>query len=170
MPPNNPNFIAPNVDLVSSYDTLDYFDLQSISLPKNITALAAWDGVMSEPLPLLSTAFRVRDFISAKFGVKKIGGFSGARHENLTAGDKIDFFLIEKIDPNILTLTARDKHLDVMTCVTTTKEKTGSVLEITSSVVTHNLFGKIYMLPVGVFHRIIVKQMLKRVRRKMQRA
>ncbi|WP_216825471.1 DUF2867 domain-containing protein [Kiloniella sp. EL199] len=67
------------------------------------------------------------------------------------------------MSPNVLTLTVRDKHLDVMTCITTD----GTKLTITSSVKTHNLFGRIYMLPVSIAHRLIVPSDLKRLKHKM---
>lgn len=58
-----------------------------------------------------------------------------------------------------MTLTARDRHLDVMICI----EIEGCTLSITASVVTHNLFGRLYMIPVTPAHRLIVWLMLRRL-------
>lgn len=153
--------IAPTEDaeLVAPKAELTYFDAQSLSLPRPMAALDAWNTIMAKPMPLLAFAFRVRDAISARFGVKRIGGFSGKQQANLKEGDYLDFFLIEHLSPDMLTLTERDRHLDVMTCVTTSDQ----TLTITSSVKTHNLYGKAYMLPVGPAHRIIVRTMLARL-------
>ncbi|MEM9855606.1 MAG: DUF2867 domain-containing protein [Pseudomonadota bacterium] len=38
---------------------------------------------------------------------------------------------------------------------------------MTSSVRTHNLFGRLYMIPVGVAHRWIVRGMLRKLARKL---
>ena len=131
-----------------------------------VTALEAWNAAMARPLPGIALAFRIRDAISARFGVAPIGGFSGARRDQVAAGDRLDFFLIEEVTPERLMLSARDRHLDVMTCITATPTQggpTATEVAITSSVVTHNLFGRAYMLPVGPAHRLIVWATLRRI-------
>ena len=143
---------------------LDYHDSRSVLLPVQITALQAWNLMTAEQGPLMRLAFRTRDAISALFGVKRIGGFSGTRREVVQAGDYLDFFLVEHSAPEVLVLTERDRHLDVMTCVSLADR----VLTITSSVVTHNTFGRLYMLPVGPAHKLIVNSYLKRLQRKLQ--
>ena len=143
---------------------LDYHDSRSVLLPVQITALQAWNLMTAEQGPLMRLAFRTRDAISSLFGVKRIGGFSGTRREVVQAGDYLDFFLVEHSAPEVLVLTERDRHLDVMTCVSLADR----VLTITSSVVTHNTFGRLYMLPVGPAHKLIVNSYLKRLKRKLQ--
>lgn len=143
---------------------LDYHDSRSVLLPVQITALQAWNLMTAGQGPLMRLAFRTRDAISALFGVKRIGGFSGTRREAVQAGDYLDFFLVEYSAPEVLVLTERDRHLDVMTCVSMADR----VLTITSSVVTHNTFGRLYMLPVGPAHKLIVNSYLKRLKRKLQ--
>lgn len=150
-PDGSPQLIAPR-------DLLAFHDSHSTPLPHPMTAIEAWDRVMTRPLPGLALAFRVRDAISARFGVQRIGGFSGRRSAEVRVGDRLDFFLVEAIGPEHLTLTARDRHLDVMTSVTTGNGRLG----ITSSVITHNWFGRVYMWPVGPAHKVIVRQMLRR--------
>ncbi|NKJ44870.1 hypothetical protein FHT17_004666 [Novosphingobium sp. SG916] len=76
-------------------------------------------------------------------------------------GDYLDFFLVEGVTSNTLLLIERDRHLDVMTCVSTH----GTRLSITSSVVVRNGFGHAYMLLVGQAHKWIVQSMLSRLRR-----
>lgn len=143
---------------------LDYHDSRSVLLPVQITALQAWNLMTAGQGPLMRLAFRTRDGISSLFGVKRIGGFSGTRREAVQAGDYLDFFLVEHSAPEVLVLTERDRHLDVMTCVSLADR----VLTITSSVVTHNTFGRLYMLPVGPAHKLIVNSYLKRLKRKLQ--
>lgn len=148
-------------DLVCPRMETDFYDARSIDLPTQMTALDAWNLAMREPLPGLKLAFRIRDAVSALFGVKPISGFSGRKAPVPEVGDRLDFFLVERIEPEILTLSSRDRHLDVLTCITTRNQR----LTITSSVKTHNLFGKAYMLPVGPAHKLIVAVMLRRMAR-----
>lgn len=149
-----------NIRVLQPISTLYYYDKQDTLLPKKMTALAAWNGIMSDPQPLLKIAFRIRDAVSSVFGVKRIGGFSGKPVESADIGEYLDFFLVEYIDDECLVLTERDSHLDVMTCISTE----GHTLSVTSSVCVHNLFGRAYMIPVGVAHRWIVRSMFKRLR------
>ncbi|MDR0808183.1 MAG: DUF2867 domain-containing protein [Gemmobacter sp.] len=145
--------------LVAPRERLAFLDSQSVELPRAMTPLEAWNAIMAHPLPGLALAFRLRDAISARFGVKRIGGFTRRVAERVEPGDRLDFFLVEEAAPDRLVLTERDRHLDVMTCVTVE----GRRLAITSSVVVHNRFGKAYMLPVAPAHRLIVRLMLRRL-------
>lgn len=156
-PPPHAHLVAPVADLA-------FLDCQTITLPAPVTPLQAWRMVMATPLPGMRLAFRIRDAISARFGVARIGGFSGAQPVQPRVGDKLDFFLIEAISDSVLTLTARDRHLDVMTCITSA----GCDLAITASVITHNRFGRAYMLPVAPAHKLIVWLTLRRIRRAAQ--
>ena len=148
-----------NIQILAPQEDLDFFDLQSTQLHEPMTPLQAWSTIMSEPMPLLKFAFKVRDGVSSLFNVKRIGGFSHKQVTEVKVGEKLDFFLVESLSKDVLTLTARDTHLDVATCISVMDKE----LSITSSVQTHNLFGKAYMVPVAPAHRVIVSKMLKRL-------
>lgn len=152
-----------NIRVLQPPSELYYFDRQDTVLPLETTPLAAWNTMMRDPQPLLKRAFQIRDAISSCFGVKRIGGFSGHAKDAVSVGDKIDFFLVEYVDDTCLVLTERDKHLDVMTCISTE----GKTLSVTSSVCVHNWFGRLYMIPVGVAHRWIVRAMFRRLHRQL---
>ncbi len=153
-----------NARILKAVDELDYFDTQSADLSRELTPLQAWNAIMEDPQPLLRLAFKVRDAVSSRFGVKRIGGFSGEASQSVDVGQYLDFFLVEFSDADSLVLTERDRHLDVMTCISTK----GPTVSITSSVLVHNWFGHAYMIPVGIAHRWIVRGMLRRLRLKMQ--
>ena len=154
-----------NPDLVAPRAALAYYDRQTLTLPQPMAPLQVWQRMMARPLPLIGLAFRLRDAIAARFGVKRIGGFTGRPVDEVQVGDKLDFFLVEKITPTALTLTERDRHLDVMISVTVE----GVELAITASVITHNAFGRAYMLPVAPAHKLIVWAMLRRLSRDQAR-
>jgi len=42
------------------------------------------------------------------------------------------------------------------------------VFTISSSVVTHNTYGRLYMLPVGPAHKLMVNGHLRRLKRKLE--
>ena len=145
--------------LLRPKEQLDYYHTAFVDLPVAVTPLEGWNIITGSPNRLLQLAFDIRDGISALFGVEKIVGFSGKQAVDVQVGDRLDFFLVEHSDPEMLVLTARDRHLDVMT----TLSVDGVQYRITSSVVTHNWFGRLYMIPVGVAHRWIVATSLRRL-------
>ncbi len=156
-------------ELVAPRERLAFLAVQSLDLGRKMSALEGWLPIMADPLPGMRAVFAIRDAISARFGVKRIGGLSGAkvggdRVEAVKVGDRLDFFLIETLTDEVMSLSARDRHLDVLTSVT----MVGSRLSVVSSVVTHNLFGRIYLFPVGPAHRLIVRWMLARLRRRLE--
>lgn len=158
------------IQLLAPLAELDFFDSQSVQLGKTISPLEAWMLMMSRPLPLLNLAFRARDAISSKFGVRRIGGFTERRRNVdlavLEPGQMLDFFLIETVNEDVLTLSVRDRHLDVITCVSSAANE----LTITSSVKTHNAFGRAYMLPVAPAHKLIVRLFLRRLKAELEEA
>jgi hypothetical protein len=149
-----------NILLLGPVEDLQFFDTQSVPLAAPMTPLQAWGVVMARPMPFVSLAFKIRDAISSLFGVQKIGGFSGATRSSVEVGEKLDFFLVEHVSDDVMVLTARDRHLDVATCVSVLE----GVLSITSSVQTHNLFGRAYMIPVAPAHRWIVRGNLRQIK------
>lgn len=153
-----------SIRILGPFATLDYFDTQTVILDRCISPLEAWNMIMSEPQPALKLAFQIRDRTSSHFGVRSINGFSRSKVETVSIGDRLDFFLVEYCDAESLVLTDRDVHLDVMTCISSD----GSALSVTSSVRTHNWFGRAYMVPVGIAHKWIVRGMLKRLRERLR--
>ncbi len=156
-------YLPVKAQLVAPRDALSYLACQWVELPVPLTPPEAWRRMMAQPLPGLGLAMRIRDAISARFGVARIGGFSVVQIAAPKRGDYLDFFLIEHLAPDVMTLTARDTHLDVMICITTE----GLRLGITASVIAHRWFGRVYMWPVGPAHRLIVWLMLRRLRQSM---
>ncbi|WP_291738017.1 DUF2867 domain-containing protein [Leisingera sp. F5] len=166
MPPNSLGRAATaRIQILAPAKELDFLDTQSVVLPAPVTPLEAWNIMHAKPLPGIKLAFRLRDAISACFGVKRIGGISRAPKAAVQSGDKLDFFLVEALSDEVMTLTVRDRHLDVMTCVSSSS----GVVSVTSSVKTHNLFGRVYMIPVRPAHKLIVWLSLKRLRREFDR-
>ena len=120
-----------------------------------------WQRSTADDLPLLPLAFRVRDGISGLFGVAPIGGLRAPPPDEVRVGDKLAFFTVDAVRDDLLALAVRDRHLDVMACITTEGRK----VQVTASVRVKNLFGHLYMLPVGPSHRLIVWAMLRRLKR-----
>jgi len=128
-----------------------------------IPVLDIYKGMTSYNPFWLRAAFKIRDFFCVALGLQPISGFSLRKKGNISVGDKLDFFYVEKISANELILSSNDKHLVVFVHLLL-NPISGKVnkISIETSVYVHNMLGVIYMIPVRFVHWIIVKKMLKR--------
>jgi hypothetical protein len=151
--------------LVAEPERLNYLHTASRRLNRDMTAFEAYCKTTTHSSVVLRLAFLVRDRISSLFGVQRIRGFEGARPRSAPAvGERLDFFTVEAIGKDQLVLTSRDTHLAVMISIDITSSSADPLARwchITASVETYNAFGKLYMLPVGPAHKLIVWKMLK---------
>ncbi|OTA17631.1 hypothetical protein Xvie_01024 [Xenorhabdus vietnamensis] len=153
--------------LLDKKDKLDYYSQQKAFIDNKVTALNIYNE-MTKEIPLwLRMSFNIRDKISSLAGVKKIHGFSGENlKETLQDGDYVDFFKVVHISDDEMCLLSKDIHLAVLISLnvcTNGNHGTGCIVAVTASVITHNFFGKMYMIPVSLTHASIVREMLSKV-------
>ena len=154
-----------SAQLVAAPAALDFLHCDSVHVSAPMTALQAYCAMTSDVPGWLAKAFRLRDFISRRFNVTAIHGFSSRSPERLpVVGEHLDFFLIEAISDQQLVLTSRDTHLAVMVSMDLDEQRDGQQrLSVTTSVQCFNRFGRLYMLPVGRVHGPIVRRMLRNI-------
>ena len=155
-----------SAQLVAAQADLDFLHSASIQLTAPMTALQAYCAMTSDVPAWLAKAFRIRDFISRRFNVADIHGFTPQNPGHVPAdGEHLDFFTVEAISDQQLVLTSRDTHLAVMVCMDlSTGECSLPQLKVTTSVKCFNTFGRLYMVPVGRVHGVIVRRMLGNLR------
>ncbi|WP_409281922.1 DUF2867 domain-containing protein [Pseudomonas putida] len=146
--------------LIAAQADLNFLHSDSVRLTDPMTALQAYCAMTSDVPGWLARAFRIRDFISRRFNVADIHGFTRGDQMHVPAvGERLDFFTVETISDQQLVLTSRDTHLAVMVCM----DVYGQSLSVTTSVLCLNTFGRLYMLPVGMVHGLIVRKMLEKL-------
>lgn len=152
------------IRLISTPKELDYIHRSKIIVPSDLSAYDVYCQMTDDTSLLLKYAFKMRDTISALAGVKKIKGFSATKpRKPPIAGEYLDFFLVEFISNDEISLTSRDKHLSVMLSIKLKDNETdNNEVFIATSVITHNLFGKLYMLPVAPAHNILARRVEKK--------
>ena len=153
--------------IIAAKSGLAFYHCSTAEIDVGIDTSRAYSLMTQDPPWPLRMAFSVRDRISALFGVSKIHGFVGnIPSTDPAVGEKLHFFLVEYCSPSKLVLTSRDVHLSVMVCIEIIDNYAGCKTKrlcVTTSVQTHNLFGKIYMMPVGPAHKVILWRLLRRV-------
>ncbi|MGN8261006.1 DUF2867 domain-containing protein [Pseudomonas sp. SMSB3] len=149
-----------SAQLVAAQADLDFLYSDSVLLTAPMTALQAYCAMTSDVPGWLAKAFRIRNTISRRLNVANIHGFTRRDPAHVPAvGEHLDFFTVEAISDQQLVLTSRDTHLAVMVCM----DVCGHSLSVTTSVLCFNIFGRLYMLPVGMVHGLIIKNMLAKL-------
>lgn len=157
--------------LVGHMSNLNFLHVDCTPLNDRLTAFEAY-CIMTKDISLpLRGAFFVRDKISRLFSVQEIRGFSRNRTKSApSVGGRLDFFTVERSEDHQLVLSSRDRHLAVMVSVDIVPRADCATaigharsMHVTTSVETYNTFGRLYMVPVAVAHRHIVRNMLRKV-------
>lgn len=114
----------------------------------------------------IDSLFSLRNKLAALFGLKT-GGETKNRRQLLAefqgkVGERLGLFEVFDATDSEMILGEDDKHLNFRVSIyidaTSDSKKT---LTISTVVVFHNWFGRLYFLPVKPFHKFIVKAMLK---------
>ena len=143
-----PHLVLPEADWADSYGVrLNRSDLVPIEVAQEVMGRAPrWVGAL----------LKIRNVIVGLFGLK-------SAELELTGQDRIGGFPVLAQDEQHVLLGFNDKHLDFRIIVAVEPEGAGHQhLSLTTLVRRHNLFGRIYILVITPFHRLIVKTFLKR--------
>ena len=117
--------------------------------------------------PWVNRLMSLRNQVVARLGLKDLGHLNGFDADKpvdrYKAGDRIGIFTLLEHQPDEVILGDTDKHLDVALSVhKRPNPETGRVLLTVSTVVhTHNLLGRLYMLPVAPVHKLIVPSVMR---------
>lgn len=117
----------------------------------------AYRKMAERPPRWVQVAFTIRDRLCAMVGLSTVEGFGPLGP--LVVGGPAHFFTVQALSQDNLRLTADDSHLTVQLEMM----RSGTQLQVETSVVTHNLIGRIYMLPVGLAHPVVSRTMLRRI-------
>ncbi|WP_315766328.1 MULTISPECIES: DUF2867 domain-containing protein [unclassified Bradyrhizobium] len=110
----------------------------------------------------------LRDRIVSLFRLKQVGRLKlagGARSLSEPAvGDAFSIFRVVFVDSSELVLGIDDTHLDVRMSFLKRLTDSRASYVVSSWVKTHNVLGRVYMLPVAPVHRLLVSLMMRGVR------
>lgn len=116
----------------------------------------------------VDSCMRLRNRVVSYLGLKDLGSLSDLHTkpiESYQSGDRVGIFTLFENTFDEVLLGDRDKHLDVTLSVHRTLLNSGQqvLITVTTVVHTHNLLGKLYMLPVTPMHRIIAPAVLGKI-------
>lgn len=112
---------------------------------------------------LMSLRNSIVSIFGLKTGASQLNDESSLDHMTLEKGDQLGIFKVFDKNDQELILGENDKHLNFRVSLMIDPEpRPKKKLIISTIVIFHNWFGKLYFLPVKPFHKFIVRRMLKR--------
>lgn len=147
-----------------------YYDCYAITAPNDKrSALGYFLTAISNTPYWVNSLMTLRNKTVLLFGLKDLGGmgnFDSAKlDKDYLPGDRVGIFTLISNTPHEVLLGDSDKHLDVVLSVykSAAADANDCSIVVTTVVHTHNLLGKIYMLPVTPMHKLIAPAVLSRV-------
>ncbi|MCG8610429.1 MAG: DUF2867 domain-containing protein [Pseudomonadales bacterium] len=126
---------------------------------KNRTTLKIWLDHAENTPAWINFLMAVRNNIVSVMGLKNLGHLGSLdttkQADEYRVGDRVGIFTLLSVSDNEIILGDSDKHLDVKVSVYKESKDT-NLISISTVVHVHNLMGKIYMLFVTPFHKMIV--------------
>lgn len=146
----------------------DYFDCYLSLVQDNsrkVTPLSAVKAFLSSAPKWVHTLMRIRDKIVYFLGLKISGDMDQEQilHQfKGKKGESVGIFKVFENNPNEIILGEDDVHLDFrVSIMILSKQQTVKELHLTTTVKFNNTLGRLYFVPVKIFHGIIVKIMLR---------
>ena len=159
-----PVALPPESGIANAYKTTNLADAYAIELPAgastNPELLARF--LFSHQAPWIGRLMAVRDGIVSQLGLKT------ARELAAPAAAKgvsrVGFFRIYSTGPTEIILGEDDRHLDFrLSVMCTPPASAGGQRRLTLSTVVHchNRLGRLYILVIAPFHRLVVQSSLR---------
>ena len=117
-----------------------------------------WVGALMKCRGIIAKAVGLKHDANGDFADASTS-YNGARYQ---IGQRVGFFTVRSIESAEMIVGDDDKHLDFRISIFKSSLNGVESVTVSSAVEIHNMLGRIYMLVIKPFHRIIVKSMVQR--------
>ena len=156
--------LPPESRIAKAYASTNLADAYSVELPSGVSTnpelLARF--IFSHQARWISSLIAVRDAIVGRFGLKTAKQLTSLGAESKTG--RVGIFKIYGTSPTEIVLGEDDKHLDFRLSVLCSNQPSpGGKRQLTLSTVVHchNRLGRLYILVIAPFHRLVVQSSLR---------
>jgi hypothetical protein len=121
----------------------------------------------------IKSLLNLRDFLVRPFGLKT-GLIPESESIDLSIyyniGDRVIFFPVIDRSESEIVMAENDKHLAFRTSLffEKTSDQNLEKVYLTTLVEYHNIFGRVYFMPVKPFHRLIMQALLKQFTNRLE--
>ena len=167
----NPHITAIKVpgssDISKQLQGADYFDSYEIALEHaGRSALEIYLGVISKTPAWVNFLMAARNRVVRFVGLKNLVHLGDLQRtkaaRDYRIGDRVGIFTLLSNTDNEIIMGDSDKHLDVKVSICKLAQGGKESVASTTVVHIHNLLGRVYMLFVIPFHKLIVPAVLVR--------
>lgn len=155
-------------DTKKTFNYIDSFDGLYIDKDLSITSTDIGKAFFTSGPKWVEKLFSLRNRIVSLFGLKIAGSVAEMKKQletfNCKPGEQLGLFKVYAKSEYEVVLGEDDKHLNFRVSLFSDKQLTENSfrrLTITTTVEFNNWFGRLYFLPVRLFHKRIVPTMLK---------
>jgi hypothetical protein len=150
--------VDPNVETEALLAGAQHIDAFRISIDDNtLDARHAAERMLARNPRWIEALIALRNIIVAPLGLKT------PSPREMTPGNAVGIFPVVSETPDRLVAGFNDSHLDFRVVIDVAGEGIGHSVTATTLVLTHNLFGRVYLAIILPFHRLIVRSMLRQV-------
>lgn len=150
------------------YNAVNLADAYAISLPERASrdpeVLARF--LFSKAPPSMRMLLRARDLLVAPFGIKTADRLQALGSSR--PSQRIGIFRIYDSNSSEIILGEDDKHLDFrLSVLCRSLDGSGSAAQVVISTVVkcHNMLGRAYIAVIAPFHRLIIRECMRRAAR-----
>jgi hypothetical protein len=150
----------PDKSIISNgFGKTNYCDSYRIVKQTNETV----DGITTQIFKMpqwIIVLMKIRNSVVKIFGLRAGNNENVKEAEYYPIGSKAGYFTVTERNANEIVMGENDRHLYFRASVLIDREQ--SFIYLTTIVRFHNVWGRIYFLPVKPFHRLIVQSLLKK--------
>jgi Protein of unknown function (DUF2867) len=150
--------VAPDVDPSPLLAGALFVDAYRVAVDGHaLDARTAAEKIFARSPRWIEALLRLRNLVVAPFGLKTSGRGEPA------SGGMVGIFPVVSETPQRLVAGFNDHHLDFRVVVDVAAVADGQEVTTTTLVKTHNWLGRIYLIVIMPFHRLIARTMLRQV-------
>jgi predicted Fe-Mo cluster-binding NifX family protein len=154
------SYKIPDKSIISNgFGKTDYCDSYRIVKQTNETVDKITTQIFRMPRWVIGL-MKIRNSIVKILGLRTGKNENGKEAAYYPVGSKARYFTVTERNANEIVMGENDRHLYFRASVLVDREQ--SFIYLTTIVRFHNIWGRIYFLPVKPFHRLIIKSLLKR--------
>jgi hypothetical protein len=163
-----PVSLPPESAVSRAYASTNLADAYSIELPRGASTdpelLARF--IFAHQAPWVGHLMAVRDAVVGRFGLKTARQLTSLGAQS--TADRLGIFKIYATGPTEVVVGEDDKHLDFrlsVLCSSQPSPEGKRHLTLSTVVHCHNRLGRLYILVIAPFHRLVVQSSLRRAAR-----
>jgi hypothetical protein len=150
--------------LLGRFQTVYFCDAYQTALSKpNLSVQELYEAVFAHPPVWAKGLMKIRGLVASALGLKHVDNAvlpdQGTQYQ---VGQRAGLFSIQSIEANELVVGDDDKHLNFRISIYRSSAKGVPAVTLSTAVEIHNKVGKLYMLVVTPFHRLIARSMLQK--------